>query len=200
VTTTPPDPPSPGSTSAPETSQWPRPIRRMLLIPETPGWTPPPAPPAPDPLDPTSTTTSSPEGPALDPDSSNGYGGSDPERGRKSSTTPGPGPRLASIAKPATFEPIIAKLVQAVSLLLDHWRSRETHTWLMHDEEADAIAAPLSRIAARHSPVTLDEETNDVLDGLEAGIGAAGYGMRAHFDDLELERAARAGNTYGVPQ
>lgn len=80
----------------------------------------------------------------------------------------------------AAFEGLITVLVKTGGLVVDHRLSPETHAWMMRPDEAEGIAKPLARIAARHSPVTMDGETNDVLDVLEAGLNVVGYGMAAH--------------------
>jgi hypothetical protein len=57
--------------------------------------------------------------------------------------------------------------------------------WVADEEDAEAIAAPLARIAARRSPIA-GKGSADVVDGLEVLVGTTGYAMK------NLEREAEA--------
>lgn len=59
--------------------------------------------------------------------------------------------------------------------------------WVPNPAQAEAIAGPLASIAARRIPVG-DGDTNDVVDGVMAGIAVTGYTI----EQLELEQLARA--------
>lgn len=76
----------------------------------------------------------------------------------------------------------LAKLgVTVASLALNRTLGQGNGAWIIHEEEATAIAAPLGRIGARHAPIG-DGVAGDVSDGIEAGLATAGYAMRAAAD------------------
>jgi hypothetical protein len=58
--------------------------------------------------------------------------------------------------------------------------------WVPAEDQATAIAEPLARIAARHAPVG-DGDTNDVVDGVMAGVAVVGYSI----GQFELEAVAK---------
>jgi hypothetical protein len=157
---------------------------------ETPGFEYLPPRPATDPPTPGATTTTRATSPedysaAYGEDERDGPGNgttsgkSGPPRG---SSDDGPQPDLRDVieANAEAFEGLITLLVKGGGLLVDRRRSPQTHSWMMRPDEAEGIAKPLARIAARHSPVTMDGETTDVLDVLEAAGGLMFYGMAAH--------------------
>jgi hypothetical protein len=47
--------------------------------------------------------------------------------------------------------------------------------WLVDEQDVDAIVGPLARIAARHAADVAGEVSPDLADGIEAGLGVAGY-------------------------
>jgi hypothetical protein len=104
---------------------------------------------------------------------------------------------LTSSSRASTSEPDpvvasaleqLAKLgVTLASLGLNRTIGAGNGAWIMHDTEADAIAAPLGRIGARHAPVG-DGVAGDVADGIEAGLATAGYAMRATADHTMANR------------
>lgn len=60
--------------------------------------------------------------------------------------------------------------------------------WIADEDDAATIAAPLARIASRHSPISGDGSA-DMVDGLEVLVGATGYAMK------NLEREAEGAAT-----
>lgn len=198
-TTTPPTPTAPDS-APPMTAGPPahnpspdpteHPSLRSLLSAEDPGFSNP----SPDtPPDPETTTTTKAEGPTIDPRAA-GASSNGSANGRDPSGTPIPGlgPLLASTAKASAYAPMIAALVQAASIVPDRLRTKHTHAWIMHDDEAAAIAQPLARIAARHSPANaMTGETSDVLDGLEAAVLVGNYGVRSYLQEVDTAGAER---------
>lgn len=84
-----------------------------------------------------------------------------------------------------TFGQLAALLVKLGSLGLNRTVGRGSGAWIATDEEAADIAVPLGRIAARHAPIT-GEAAGDVADVIEAGFGAAAYGMRATVDQAVI--------------
>jgi hypothetical protein len=190
VTTTsaPTTPPTPDSTSSSPTQ---RPTLRHQLISEEPGFQAAPPRPTMDPTPPedqTQTWTPSPEEIARPDDD-----GSDDED-PTGTTKPKTGPPRVAIADPALFEGTIGLAVKAGGALVNHRLSPNTGAWFPRDEEVDAIAEPLARIAARHSPA-VSGQTSDVMDAIEAAGGVAFYVMgsnvRAEESRMEEQQAAQ---------
>lgn len=101
-------------------------------------------------------------------------------------TTDGPSP--ASTGKP--FRPLATRAqVEAAKRLMGAILMGATglmnrrvavhdgdRRWLMEPDDRDAIAAPLARIVARHSPVAVDgESASDLADGIEAVTALIGF-------------------------
>ncbi len=94
------------------------------------------------------------------------------------SSTPGSTSRVADPSIAAAAAGMFALVAQMGSLVLDRTIGRGSHAWLMHPEEAQAIADPLGRIAARHAPIGTGE-AGDIADAIDAGVATAAYAMRA---------------------
>lgn len=67
-----------------------------------------------------------------------------------------------------------------------HPDSALPHLWVAREDEADAVAEPLARMAERRVDMTAGQ-ANDLSDGIEAAVAVGGYAMR----NVE-ERAAHA--------
>lgn len=59
--------------------------------------------------------------------------------------------------------------------------------WIADAKDLDAIATPLSRIAARHSPID-GGPAGDLGDAIEVAIGVGGYGVKNIVGARELAR------------
>jgi hypothetical protein len=154
------------------------------LVVDLPGFAPAPPLRDPDPLDPETTTIESPLDALADWDDVE-----EEEEGPR----PGSGPTAprGGSSKASTdwrdLLPITSTLVGMMSLAVRFWRGRRRPlpdgVWVADEEDAEAIAAPLARIAARRSPLS-GEGSADMVDGLEVLVGATGYTMK------NLEREA----------
>lgn len=154
---------------------------------DLPGFAAPPPPRTPDPLDPDATTISPPNDPDL--------GAADSWAGEQQEEEPRRASAATSTAssKASTdwrdLLPIAGTLVGMTSMLVRWLRSRRRTlpdgVWIADEDDAAAIAAPLARIAARHSPIS-GEGSADMVDALEVLVGTTGYAMK------NLEREALA--------
>lgn len=82
-------------------------------------------------------------------------------------------------------ESLAATVATAASTLVDARMGAGTGAFLMGEDEAAAIAAPASRIMARHAPLPGGGQATDVADGIELIVAVVGYVMaglarRAH--------------------
>jgi hypothetical protein len=81
---------------------------------------------------------------------------------------------------------------------LVNWRLREfdeDDLWLMSKQEAAGIGEPLGRIAARRATLPVDgseDDTNDVIDGMQAAIAAVGYLGRVMMERSDRRRPQQA--------
>jgi hypothetical protein len=132
-----------------------------------------------DPLDPTSTSTRSlpPEeelATGSSPGEGWGIGGERDELGEASaSRTTTPSRVFTEQAK--AFEALLGTGLGMATMVAHSKMAPEgSDVWLATDDEIEAVAAPLSRILARHTPVSSGRAT-DLADGIEAGVGVAGY-------------------------
>lgn len=151
-----------------------------------PGFRAPPSTPGPDPLDPTASTITTPSatsttstGAEDGAGSSNGPGPDGPHAGEPLSNGPTKSSR-ASTPDPLAFVEIARTLVALVSMAVAAARRRRRPhmppaAWIATPVDQAAIGDPLARIAARHAPIGDGDEANDVIDGLTAMVGAAGY-------------------------
>lgn len=155
---------------------------------DLPGFAPAPPMRDPDPLDhpPTTSPTSSTsnrDDSAFDGDAD----GAGRPRGSAATSGSSPGstdrPKQPPVPKVdwRDLMPMMSTLVAMSSLLVRWVRSRRRPlpdgVWIADEEDAAAIAAPLSRIAARRSPVG-GKESADLVDGLEVMVGATAYAMK----------------------
>lgn len=141
----------------------------LAPLPEN-AWAPPRQRPPADQLDPEATTTSD----RSDRDAGSLY---DP---RETAVSTG-STDLASFRRGTAK--IYSKLVGAIAGMLGglaNWRladDEEDPSWLVTEDEARDFGAALGRIAARRAtlPIAGEDETNDVVDGMQAGIVLIGY-------------------------
>lgn len=156
---------------------------------DLPGFTQPPTPPAaqgqPQGSRPTfsDATTESPDGWAFadEPDSllNDDEPADKPRASRKSSPVS---------TNPETFRAIIETLLRLLTAIV-HLRLAPKHVdndlWLADQQDLDAIAPPLARIAARHSPLDAGP-AGDVGDAIEVVIGVGGYALKNSMGAREL--------------
>ncbi len=183
----------PGSTSP--TDEEPEP-----LLGEVPGFRRPPdrhptndPPTRTLPADTPTVTSSTTEGPSQSPSD-----GSQSPRTGPSSSSPASTPEPP--ADPTALEPlageVIRLLVGVPAFAVNERRTPGTDIWLLDDQDIEAIAGPLSRIAARRLPA--GEGTSDVVDGAMAVLGMGGYVMK-NLDRERRMRAVRGGATLEAP-
>lgn len=96
--------------------------------------------------------------------------------------------RSPASTDPKAFLAATSALVGIASMGVHYARGApETGAWMADEEDVANIAEPLSRIMARHSPVT-GSEANDVGDAIAAAVGIANYGLK----NIAREHAARS--------
>ena len=168
----------------------PPPPTRQALTADSPGFQTPSRPQSPpqDPMDPEATSTRSLADGEIDYVGDSGSGL--PPLSSKTATI---GPSQVFTADAQAFEGLIGTAVMVAGTVVDSKMSPNTHTWLPTEGEIDSIAGPMSRIAARHAPAVGGGETNDILDGLEAGLGVMGYVLRARTDTIRHAQAEHQG-------
>lgn len=169
-----------------------------LLEAELPGWAPRPDPL--HPLDPATTTVSSSttfppmtagESPAgdVDEDLDDRADWSEPQPPKPAATSPrsaGELERELTIASGAAQ--LFALIASVASLVLDATIGKSSRAYVMQPGEAQAIAEPLGRIAARHAPIG-DGDVGDIGDGIQAGVATTAYVARAtiqHHSGAEI--------------
>lgn len=111
--------------------------------------------------------------------------------GSSRASTDGPVPRLIDANTRRAYAQIIRTVASAVSGLVSARLSPEDGAFLMHPDEADAIAAPASRILARRAPLPTGAggatDAADVVEMVTAFIGYAlasvGRRAAAGYDD-----------------
>lgn len=89
------------------------------------------------------------------------------------------------------FAQLAQLAVTFASLGLERTIGNGSQAFIARPEEAAAIAEPLGRIAARHAPIG-EGAAGDVADGIEAGMAAAQYGMRATVEHTTSQRVPAA--------
>ena len=107
-------------------------------------------------------------------------------------------PSQVSTGDPEACAELVTTAARIPTLFLNRRRGAGTDLWLLDDQDTEAICEPLGRILARHAPLG-DDETNDLFDGLLAGMGVGGYVLK----NVEAERklsAQRGGATIEVNQ
>lgn len=158
-----------------------------------------------DPLDPDVTRTGPSDGAAPmddswgqdqpgDPGFSSDFAGDvDEPTQTTTSRAAGPSPAFIDGSLAEELEKPIGALVGIASLGVHYARRapRDTTLWIADDEDVAMIAGPLSRIAARHSPVGAGE-ASDLIDGLTAGLGVANYGLKNIRAQAELAHRYQA--------
>lgn len=146
---------------------------------DLPGFRQPKTMPATDPLDQEATTVTAPT-PAAETTSwpnEGDDGGSASDESFLSSTAAAT-PSRASTADPEAFEQLFAIPISVTGIVLNkRLAAPGTAHWLFLEDEAESIAGPLARIAARHTPVG-PGEANDIADGIEATAAATAYVLR----------------------
>lgn len=99
----------------------------------------------------------------------------------------------------ADLAPLVATATTLLGELLNRRRATPAtpHVWLFTEADHELITAPLSRIAARRVPSGLlgDGDAGDVVDLVQLGVGAVGYGVT----NARVERTA-AGPTIPAPE
>ena len=151
-----------------------------------PGFRPQP-PPTTDTIDPAVTTTR----PGRPQEASQGpQVGSAPVGGDAGpAELPGPPTPTPSPASSESYRQAIAMGLQVGTLAINARLDPAGSRWLPTDEEVEAMAEPLARIAARHSPVTVGG-SSDVMDGIEATVAVGGYVFRNIIEAKIAEAAA----------
>lgn len=113
--------------------------------------------------------------------------------GRNPSSTSKNGPSPVSTAEvEAGWAGIVTIGLSTAGLVANGRLAPGTPLWLMTEHDLASIAAPASRILARHVPVGV-EKAGDLADAAEIAVGAAGYA-------LANLQAARAMQAHAVPQ
>lgn len=159
----------------------------LAPLPEN-AWAPPRQRPEPDSLDPDATTTSD----RSDP--SDGDSLFDPSAMAASTGSTD----LASFRRGTAK--VYGKLVGAIAGMLGglaNWRlaqDQDDPAWLLTEDEAADFGAALGRIAARRVtlPVAGEDDTNDVVDGMQAGIVLIGYLGRNMMAKADRKRPQQA--------
>lgn len=87
--------------------------------------------------------------------------------------------------EPLDFANIYAMAISGLGLGMHRAFSRHARSqvWLPTDEEVNGIAAPLSRITARHVRLADTKQVGDVVDVVEIAVVTAGYVIR-NLDEL----------------
>lgn len=138
----------------------------------------------PDPLDPEATTVTSSPWESEEPDDS--WGDDEPTGPTTSPPSTGPSP-ASTRADWRDFRELLHTIVALVSVGVRFSRTRRRqlpeHIWVADEADQEAIGDPLARIAARHTPIT-GGDAGDVVDGLLATVGVAGYAVK----NLNAER------------
>jgi hypothetical protein len=151
---------------------------------DLPGFAPPTTT-GPDPLDPETTTITGPTAdPLEDPTSGleDGWPGDESDEPTFSpGSTPTSGRSRASTADWRDFAELTGTLVALASVGVRFARTRRRQlpegVWMADEDDQAAIGVPLARIAARHSPLE-GGDSSDVVDGLVAMVGVAGYAVK----------------------
>ncbi len=157
------------------------------------------------------------EGPVFDPENLFGLPLEDPlpdgamldvgESGSAAPTSPagstGSSPAAAAAANPLATKAkakALAKLAGAAFAALTallNLRLRvdeDDDTWIADEEDLSAVGTPAGRLLARHAPLPGGEDASDLSDGIDLGIGLAGYliknSMAAASTRRERRRAA----------
>lgn len=165
-------------------------VKAAEFLPPLPenAWASPKPKPAPDELDAEATTTHD-----HDDASSSLY---DPSEAAAST---GSTKSLASFRRgTAKLYGGMATAMAAMVSGLVNWRLREfdeDDLWLMSKQEASGIGEPLGRIAARRATLPIEgseDDTNDVIDGMQAAIAAVGYLGRVMMERSDRKRPQQA--------
>lgn len=103
---------------------------------------------------------------------------------------------LATKAKAKAFAKLAGAAFAALTALLN-LRLRvdeDDATWIADEEDLNTIGTPAGRLLARHAPLPGGEDASDLADGIDLGIGVAGYliknSMAAAATRRERRRAA----------
>ena len=173
----------------------PKPEAEPPLAADLPGWLTPA--PKLDQLDPDRTTVTDlppamTQTPQFDPDAPE----LDDEVESRDPTNPSPeepsrrsaGRRIVdpSVAAAASLFALVALLA---STIVNKTVGHGSGAYLMHQTEAEAIATPLGRIAARRAPIG-DGEATDIADGIQAGTATAAYAARATMEHFGNQQEA----------
>lgn len=150
-----------------------------------------------DPLPPGATTTSTTEPPPNSwdrPGQEEAFWAgveADQEEARHQESATTTGSSRASTSDWRDFAGITHMLVVLISVGVRFVRTRRRHlpedVWVADDDDQAAIGDPIARIAARHSPLE-GGDAGDVVDGLTAVVGVAGYAVK----NLAAEETAGA--------
>ena len=151
-----------------------------------------------DPLDPSTTTTTD-----LHPSSTTDQHHDDEDLGdelredehRQQYEPTSPKPEAPS--RPSAGDPGVADAAAGLfglaavlaGVVLDGTLGHRSGAYRMHPDEAQAIATPLGRMAARRATVS-GAEAKDLSDGIQAGVATAAYAARAtmqHFAAPDTE-------------
>jgi hypothetical protein len=107
---------------------------------------------------------------------------------------------LATKAKAKAFAKLAGAAFGALTALLN-LRLRvdeDDETWIADEEDLALIGTPAGRLLARHAPLPGGEDASDLADGIDLGIGVAGYLIKnamAH-GAIRRERRRAAVPTY----
>lgn len=153
-----------------------------------PGFRPQPTPPMEDPPGPTVTSSSTAD--QLLEDQPSRPGPSRPADGDAVADLGGVSRPIPSPASSEAFEVGIGMALRTGALVANARLAPGSERWIPNQDEVDAIAGPLGRIAARHAPIT-GGQSNDVMDAIEASVAAGGFVMR-NIVEARLEAAQDA--------
>jgi hypothetical protein len=82
---------------------------------------------------------------------------------------------------------LITTVLGMVTLFIHTWRTPgENPVWFATGDELEGMAQPLARIASRRVPKGIGG-SNDLTDGLEAGIAATAYAIRNRAAEQEYQ-------------
>lgn len=83
--------------------------------------------------------------------------------------------RLLDAGTRKAYEKTAAKVAVVASALVESRVGGGSGAFLMGEDEADAIAAPASRLAARHAPLPGGGQATDLADCVELFVAVVGY-------------------------
>ena len=172
----------PAATTKVETT--PAPAPDPVLITGLPGFVQPRTMPTTDPAPENATVTTPTSSSSSGRDALDGANDGEDEDELVSPKLPSSSPASIARADAASFEPILGVAFGFAGVMAhNRLAPGDNPVWIPDEEDTDAVCKPLSRIIARHTPITGDAG-GDLVDGLEATIGAGGYVLK----NLNMQR------------